>query len=106
MRFLFTASPKHPVPPEMAVVLSDAMLGWVNQLKQNGKLETLFGYTGVPGGGCILNVESAEEANRIMLQFPFGPFSDVQVTALVDAVESVKYYKKLAEAMIPAGSRR
>ncbi|MBI4494794.1 MAG: hypothetical protein HY690_18615 [Chloroflexi bacterium] len=101
MKFLMIANPKHPVPPELAVVLSDAMLGWMTGIKESGKVETLFGYVGVPGGGAILNVESAEEANSIILQFPFGPFSDVQVHAVVDPFESVKQFKQIAQAMIP-----
>ncbi len=104
MRFLVITNPKHPVPPELAVVLSDAMLGWMTKIKESGKLETLFGYTGIPGGGCILNVDSAEEANSIILEFPFGPFSDVQVHVVVDPFESVKQFKQIAQAMIASGA--
>ncbi|MBI4322584.1 MAG: hypothetical protein HY675_29180 [Chloroflexi bacterium] len=106
MRFLVIANPKHPVPLELAVGLSDAMVGWLTGLQERGKIETKFGYTGVPGGGCILNVDSAEEANSIIMQFPFGPFSEVQVHAVVDPIESVKQYKQLAQAMMPPGGGR
>lgn len=106
MRFLITVNPKHPVPPEVAVVLSDAMLGWIGRLRESGKSEALWGFAGMAGGMGIYNVDSAEELNGVVAEIPFGPFSDVQVTALVDVVESVTRFKQVAQAMIPPGGGR
>lgn len=106
MRFLITVHPKHPVPPELVVVLSDAMLGWTGKLSEGGKGESIWGFAGVAGGMGILNVDSAEELNGIVAQLPFGPFSDVQITTLVDVVESVTRFKQAAQAMIPPGGGR
>jgi muconolactone delta-isomerase len=52
--------------------------------------------------GGILNVDSLEELDTIMTEFPFGPFSEVKVQALVDLTESLQRGKQAAEARAQA----
>lgn len=40
MRFLVIAKSKQPVPPEAALGLFEASVGWVNKHKANGKMES------------------------------------------------------------------
>ena len=61
MRFLVVTKPKHPVPPEAVVALFDGLLAWTGAWSGQGKMEQVWGFAGVGGGGGILNVDSIEE---------------------------------------------
>ena len=106
MRFLVIAKSKHLVPPDMMLGLLDAMIAWNNKYKQNGKMEAIWGTAGMPGGGGILNVNSLEELDAIMVEFPLGPFSETEVIPIVDLVESLQRAKQAAQAMMPGGGGR
>jgi muconolactone delta-isomerase len=99
MRFLVSSSPKHMIPPEMVPNLLDALLGWVGQHTASGKLEFVWNYAGRDGGGGILNVDSLEELDAIMVGFPLGPFSEVEIHALSDLEDSVQGAKAAFQAM-------
>ncbi|MBI2908264.1 MAG: hypothetical protein HYX92_11505 [Chloroflexi bacterium] len=106
MRFLVLVNPKHPVPPEVAVGMSDGVLAWNNKFKESGKLESAWGFAGQMGGMCVLKVDSIEELNAALVSFPPVPFSDVQVIALVDVAEHTKQVKQVALSMVPPGGKR
>ena len=97
MRFLVVSKSKHPMPPEIGVGLVEAMRPWVD--RHPGKFEQVWSFAGVPGGGGILNVESLEELDAIMTEFPFGPFSETEVLPLVDLDQSLDRVKQ-AMAMV------
>ncbi len=103
MRFLVTSTSKYPVPPEALVGLIDAMIGWLAKYKT--KMDATWANVGSPEGGAIANVNSLEELDAIMLEFPFGAFSDVKVVPLVDLTESLQRSKKAFLAMMPGGGK-
>ena len=103
MRFLVVAKAKTPFPPEMAMGLVDAMSAWARKHTASGKFEQVWGVAGVQAGGGIANVNSLEEMDAIMAEFPFGPFSDVEVSGLVDLESSLKNTKQAIQAMTPPG---
>ncbi len=105
MRFVVISNSKHLAPPEAMVGLLDAMVGWVNKHTASGKMETSWASAGTPGGGGILNVNSLEELDAIMAEYPFGPFSDTQIIATVGLVEAMQRAKQAAQAMMAAGGR-
>jgi hypothetical protein len=49
-----------------------------------------------------LNVDSAEELDAIMISYPFGPLSEVEVYALADLEASLLGAKAAAEAAAQA----
>ncbi len=102
MKFLIISSPKHPFPPEAVSGLMDAMVAWVNKYTESGKFEATWTLAGQAGGGAIVNVDSLEELDGIMIEFPFGPFAEVEVHAIVDIIESLQRAKQAAEAMAQA----
>jgi len=102
MRFLILSNPTHLTPPEMIPSLVDAMSAWVDQNTASGKLESAWSLAGQAGGGGILNVDSAEELDAIMVGFPFGPFSEIEVYALADLEASLQGAKAAAEAALQA----
>ncbi len=103
MRFLVVTKTNQPLPPEMAMGLTEAMEGWVRKYTASGKFEQVWGVAGAQAGGGILNVNSLEEVDAIMSEFPFGPFSDVEVYGLVDLETSLKNTKQAIQAMAPPG---
>ena len=100
MRFLVHTSSKHPIPLEMVPPLIDAMTAFANKYTENGKLEDVWSYAGLAGGGGIANVDSLEELDAIMLEFPFRPFSEVEVLPLVDLQGSLQRQKVAFQAMM------
>ena len=103
MRFLVVSKSNQPPPPEMAMGLIDAMAEWVRKYTASGKFEQVWGVAGAQAGGGILNVNSLEEVDAIMAEFPFGPFSDVEVSGLVDIETTLKNAKQAIQAMAPPG---
>jgi muconolactone delta-isomerase len=101
MRFLIIAKSKHLVPPEVLPGVVDATLAWAR--KHQGKTEQLWGFAGIQGGGGIANVESLEELDTIMTEFPLGAFSELEVYPLVDLEPSLQRVKRAAQAMAASG---
>lgn len=103
MKFLVVTKSKQPFPPEMAMGLIDAMEGWSRKHTASGKIEQAWGFAGIQGGGGIINVNSLEELDAIMTEYPFAPFSDTKVYGLVDLQASLKNTKQAVQAMTPPG---
>ena len=47
-------------------------------------MDDVWGFAGILGGGGVFNVESLEELDSIMVEFPFAPFTDTEIIPLVD----------------------
>ncbi len=103
MRFLVTGKNKFPMPPEMVPALVDATIAWAKKYTGNGKLEQLWGVAGVAAGGGIANVNSADELDAIMTEFPLGPFTKIEVYPLTDLAGSMERLKKAIQAAAPGG---
>ncbi|MFQ5857307.1 MAG: DUF3303 family protein [Anaerolineae bacterium] len=101
MRFLVITRPKHIVPPEMTAALMDAMGPW--QSKYAEQIEQAWGFAGTGGGGGIANVDSLEELDAVMAEFPFGPLSDIEIIPLVDLDGALQRAKQAAQAMAAGG---
>ncbi len=104
MRFLVVTKANQPPPPEMAMGLVDAMSEWARKHTTSGKIEQIWGFAGIQSGGGITNVNSLEELDAIMAEFPFGPFSDIEIYGLVDLGTALKNAKQAMQAMAPPGS--
>jgi muconolactone delta-isomerase len=102
MRFLILVLPKHPMPPDPNI--PEANLGWLDQHKS--KLEQAWSFAGIAGGGAIVNVDSAEELDSMMMDFPFGPFSEVSVYALADLDQAMQQLKEVLQQMSGQGGQR
>jgi muconolactone delta-isomerase len=54
---------------------------------------------GKAGGGGILNVESLEELDAILVEFPVGPFSEIEVVPITELQASLERSKQMFAAM-------
>ena len=106
MRFLIITKTKHPLPPQLAVGLLDAMMAWTDTYTQSGKMEQVWSFAGHQAGGGILNVESLEELDAIMVRMPLAPFSEIKIYGLVDVKDALGRGKQITmEMMQSAGPR-
>lgn len=104
MRFLIVTKAKLPgPPPEVMLGLFDAMAPW--QKKWAKKIELIWGFAGIAGGGGIANVASLEELDAFMAELPVGAISDVEIYGLVDVEGSLQRAKQAIQAMAPKGGR-
>ena len=101
MKFLVVSKSKHLVPPEVMIGVIDAMKSWLQKYKE--KIEQSWGFADTQGGGGILNVESLEELNLILTEFPMGPFSELQVHGLVALEPSLERLQIALQAMSLTG---
>ena len=77
------------------------MIAWNEKLIKEKKIEQNWNFAGIWGGGGILNVNTAEELNAIMTEFPLGPFSEIEVYILSDLKSAMVAMKKVAQMMAP-----
>ena len=99
MKFLVISKPKHLVPPEAALPLIDAFLAFIDKYSATGQLESSWSFTVAGGGGGIANVDSLDELDAIMTEYPFGPYSDVEIYPMVNLKESLQRSKKFIQSM-------
>jgi muconolactone delta-isomerase len=90
-----------PVPPDMALGLFDALSAWAKAHQEQGKLEQIWSFAGMPGGGGVANVGSLEEFDALMNGFPLSPFSTIQAYPLVDLEPSLESVRQSIRAMMP-----
>ena len=101
MRFLIVTKAMFPFPPEAAAGLVDATEAWRDRMTKEKKMEQAWSFAGINGGGGILNVNSAEELDAVMTEFPLGPFSEIQVYVLADIKSSLANLKRAIQQMTP-----
>ena len=101
MKFLVVSKAKMPFPAEMALVLTEAVEAWAQKYVASGKIEQVWGFAGLQGGGGICNVESLDEFDSMMTEFPYAPFSDTEVYGLTDFGVRMGNQKQLIKKMAP-----
>ncbi len=92
MRFLIVTRSENPVPPDMALPLVEAMGPWLE--RHASRIEQTWGFAGTQGGGGIAKVDSLEELDEMMADFPFAPFSRIEIYPLVDLAGSLERAKQ------------
>jgi muconolactone delta-isomerase len=103
MRFLIVTMQNTPPPPDMALGLFEALSAWAKSNQEQGKIEQVWSFAGLPGGGGIANVNSLEELDALMTSFPMSPFSDIETYPLVDLEPSLENVRQAIRSMMPQG---
>ena len=78
-------------------------MAWNKKLIDSGKSEASWGVAGQPIGLGIINVDSFEELDAIIAEFPLGPFGETEILPLVDLTESLQRAKQAAQTMLGGG---
>lgn len=109
MQFLVLARQFSAPPIDLVAPLLGATQDWVARHRASGKMTSAWAFAGTPNGGGVLEVDSHEELDEIVGEFPFAPFSTMEVIALSDLDRSLETAKAQAtqarEAMGSAVSR-
>jgi muconolactone delta-isomerase len=103
MKFLIVTEGRDPIPPEMALPMLDMMDGWLAEHRGSGKLVDVWSFAGRAGGGGIVDVDSHEELDAIMVGFPFNATSSVSVYALADLDSALANSRKTFEMIASRG---
>ncbi len=102
MRFLVITKSKHLLPPEVSARLVDAIGSWRSNYwrsKYARQFEQTWGFAGIRGGGGIVNVNSLDELDAIMAEFPMQATSDMETIPLVELDGALHRPKQAMEAM-------
>ena len=99
MRFLVTATPKFPAPPDQIIALIDRAEQW--QERYSDRLE-VFGLFPGGGGFAIADVPDEATLHRMMVEMPFTPFTHVDVRAFVDGETGWRQAREAIGAMMQA----
>ena len=100
MRFLVVTTSRESMPPDMALPMMQMMQAWISEHRASGKMEQVWSFAGMTGGGGIFNVDSHEELDAIMGGFPFGQVSTISVYALADLDVSLSDSVERIESMM------
>ena len=89
MRYLVLTKPLFPWPPDKVGAFMESLIAWGRKYQAIGQMEDIWCYSGKPGGGGILNVQSHDEFNNIMIEFPLFQFSDTECIPISDFEQTI-----------------
>ncbi len=104
VKFLVVNKGKMTPPPDRMVGMLDALEAWEQRYSAGGKLQA-WGFSGTPGGAGILEVDSLEELDEIVMASPVSPFSEIEIYPLIDLHDAVAHGKNAVKGMM-AGMRQ
>ena len=98
MRFLVVTKPQFPIPPEAVDGLLHELAGWASKWTSQGKLEQVWGFAGFHGIGGIFKVDSLEDLDAVISEFPFWIFSVAEITPLISLDDRIQRDKEARQA--------
>jgi hypothetical protein len=101
MRVFVLVEPKFFVPPEMFPTLLDGFAAWRDANRES--MEAFEFFAGGGGGFGILNVPDEATLNRIMVQYPFTPFSEITIRSILDGDTALGQWREIMSEMMGAG---
>jgi hypothetical protein len=96
MRFLLVSRPAFPIPPDQFPVLVEGFRAWWD--RYHDRWEGGF-FAGGPGGGGVATVADEVEYHRMMAEWPFTPFSQLESYPLVDVETALDMWQEIMQAM-------
>lgn len=84
-------------PPEAILGLLEAFAGWRERWRP--KMEAFEFFAGRGGGWGVFNCED-KELSQAMMEFPFSPFSTIQVHPTVDGDDGLARFTQTMKEMM------
>ena len=100
MRVLVLVEPKFFIPPEMFPTLLDGFAAWRDT--HRGSMEAFEFFAGGGGGFGILNVPDEATLNRMIVQYPFTPFSEIMTRPILDGDTALGQWREIMSEMMEA----
>ena len=99
MKALVIGRPKFQVPPDMAPMITQGAIDWHERYKDRFQV---FGTFLGGGGFAVVEVESAEELNKMITEMPFVTFSEVTAELYVEGDLGFRQFQEAMQAMMGA----
>ena len=74
----------YALPPAKQKELRDATVQNTEKLTKEGKLKEMYVFGNMKGSMAVFDLNSPEDLVRIAYEFPLFPFTDAELTPLVD----------------------
>jgi hypothetical protein len=97
MRFMVVIHPQFPIPPEMLPAMIDGFTDWWGQYRDRWEAAGFF--AGENGGGGVCNVADEVEFHRMIMEWPFTPFSEIESHSLVDVDTALTQWREILAAV-------
>ena len=101
MRVFVLVEPKFFIPPEMFPTLLDGFAAWRDAHRES--MEAFEFFVGGGGGFGVFNVADEATLNRIMVQYPFTPFSEITTRPILDGDTALGQWREIMSEMMGAG---
>ncbi|HEX2739189.1 MAG TPA: hypothetical protein VHM69_01985 [Rubrobacter sp.] len=101
MRVFVLVEPKFFTPPEMFPALLDGFAAWRDAHREH--MDSFEFFAGGGGGFGILNVPDEATLNRIMVQFPFTPYSEITSRPILDGDTALGQWREIMSELMGAG---
>jgi muconolactone delta-isomerase len=100
MRIVIISRPKFAIPREEVPGMVEAFAAW--RAKYRSVTEVFEFFAGGGGGFGVVDVEDEAALHQMMLEYPFGPTSDVEIRPLVSGDQGLAMWRASIEAMMAA----
>jgi len=101
MRALVIGRPKFQVPTEQAPELTEKAIDWYERYEDSF---TAFG-TFLGGGGFgIVDVEDEATLDRLIVEMPFTPYTEITVEPFVEGDTGFRQFREAVAAMVGSAS--
>jgi len=101
MRVFVLVEPKFFAPPEVFPTLMDGFAAWRDAHRE--RMEAFEFFAGGGGGFGIFNVPDEATLNRIMVQYPLTPYSELTVRPILDGDTALGQWREILGEMMGAG---
>jgi len=99
MKALVIGRPKFQVPPDMAPMITQSALDWYERYQDRFEI---FGTFLGGGGFAVVEVDSADELNKLIVEMPFATFSDISAELFVEGDKGFRQFQEAMAAMMGA----
>jgi hypothetical protein len=101
MRAFVMVEPKFLTPPELFPTLLEGFVAWRDANREH--MESFEFFAGGGGGFGIINGPDEATLNRIMVQYPFFPYSEITVRPILDGDTALEQWREIMSEGMGAG---
>ncbi len=83
--------PRFQTPPEHLLALWDEFAQWRNRWRE--KMESFQFFVAGWGGFAVVDVTDETELQKMILEYPFSSFSELDVRPIMDGDEALKLWR-------------
>ena len=101
MRVFVLVEPKFFTPPEVLPALLEGFAAWRDAHREH--MESFEFFAGGGGGFGIFNGPDEATLHRIMVQYPFTPYSEITIRPILDGDTALGQMREIMSEMMRAG---